>query len=85
MDDIAYLFLGAPDDNDDRADAAEAPAASDRAPKQNTDAGRGPGGGHSRNPSSSQPASPPPATPRKRLGFRDFLSKANIQDQLLDK
>lgn len=33
------------------------------------------------------PVSPTPATPRKRRGFRDFLSnsKANIQDQLLDK
>ncbi|KAL1888693.1 Peroxisome size and maintenance regulator [Sporothrix stenoceras] len=33
------------------------------------------------------PVSPAPATPKKRRGLRDFLSnsKANIQDQLLDK
>ena len=33
----------------------------------------------------SPPLPPAPTTPKRRLGFRDLLSKANIQDQLLDK
>ncbi|CAK7208466.1 Peroxisome size and maintenance regulator [Sporothrix curviconia] len=92
MDEIAYMFLGGPDDDPPEEPASAAgPSASfgDNANKT----------GYTSHPRleavgevddeqpqvSSPPVSPTPNTPRKRRGFRDFLSKANIQDQLLDK
>ncbi|CAK7266397.1 Peroxisome size and maintenance regulator [Sporothrix epigloea] len=88
MDEIAYMFLGGPDDDPPEHD--KMPPASALSGNVNN-SGRT---GHQRleavgeaddEPSHLTPVSPTPHTPRKRRGFRDFLSKATIQDQLLDK
>ncbi|CAK7238413.1 Peroxisome size and maintenance regulator [Sporothrix eucalyptigena] len=94
MDEIAYMFLGGHDDDppeEDTSAAAPAPSSSSGSNVNKT--------GYTSHPrleavgevdddqshTASPPVSPTPNTPRKRRGFRDFLSKANIQDQLLDK
>ncbi|OAA54242.1 integral peroxisomal membrane protein [Niveomyces insectorum RCEF 264] len=101
MDDIAYMFLGVPDDDEDNDNGSTTPpaaslnpdtekAANDRA-VHGTDARNGSSEDDTNDDAASVAASiapspaPAPATPSKRRGFRDFLSKANLQEQLLDK
>ena len=100
MDEIAYMFLGGHDDDppEEETPATATALAPAPAPPPPTTSSINKTGymSHPRleavgevadDPSqtASPPVSPPPTTPRKRRGFRDFLSKANIQDQLLDK
>jgi hypothetical protein len=96
MDEIAYMFLGGHDDDppeEETPASALAPAALPPAVSNINKTGYM---SHPRleavgevaddqSQTETPPVSPAPTTPRKRRGFRDFLSKANIQDQLLDK
>ncbi|CAK7567728.1 MAG: Peroxisome size and maintenance regulator [Sporothrix epigloea] len=94
MDEIAYMFLGGPDDDPPEEEIIAPASAQSSSPGASVK--KTGHNGHPRlevvgevddDPSqlTSKPVSPNPYTIRKRRGFRDFLSKANIQDQLLDK
>lgn len=78
MEELTYMFLGSPSVESDGQPEDAMLAASSRRSVDDGNSRAGDAG-------SSKAAQRTPETPKKRRGIRDFLSKANLQDQLLDK
>lgn len=89
MEELTYMFLGPPDDCDDHLEEVSVATGSSR---HDEDSHGDSSTSHEDDAAAVPPAAtatPPPASdaPRKHKhrGIRGFLSKANLQDQLLDK
>ncbi|EFW99151.1 integral peroxisomal membrane protein [Grosmannia clavigera kw1407] len=89
MEELTYMFLGSPSIEGELEPEAASPASRHGAQSSHE--------GNHRRSASAADASPasatrharspsrPPETPKKRRGIRGFLSRANLQDPLLDK